>query len=74
MVHLLQGYCSKHPKLWDGHFHYVQHAYNQAMHSSTQRSPFETCYGYFPRSPLDIIFKKQSIVNGHDDADKAEVY
>jgi hypothetical protein len=24
----LRGYCSKHPKLWDEHIPYVQHAYN----------------------------------------------
>jgi hypothetical protein len=28
VVHLLRGYCSKHPKLWDEHLHYIQHAYN----------------------------------------------
>jgi hypothetical protein len=28
MVHLLRSYCSKHPKLWDEHLHYIQHAYN----------------------------------------------
>jgi hypothetical protein len=28
MVHLLRGYCNKHPKLWDEHLHYIQHAYN----------------------------------------------
>ena len=27
-VHLLRAYCSKHPKLWDEHLHYIQHAYN----------------------------------------------
>ena len=23
IVHLLRGYCSKHPKLWDEHLHYI---------------------------------------------------
>ena len=36
MIHLLRGYCNKHPKLWDEHFHYIQHAYNRAKHSSIQ--------------------------------------
>jgi hypothetical protein len=40
VVHLLRAYCSKHPKLWDEHLHYVQHAYNRAKHSSTQTSPW----------------------------------
>jgi hypothetical protein len=29
MVLLLQGYCSKHPKVWDEHIPYVQHDYNE---------------------------------------------
>jgi hypothetical protein len=28
VVHLLHGYCSNHPKLWDEHLHYIHHAYN----------------------------------------------
>jgi len=35
VVHLLQGYYSKHPKLWDEQLPYIQHAYNNAMHSFT---------------------------------------
>jgi tagatose-1,6-bisphosphate aldolase non-catalytic subunit AgaZ/GatZ len=50
--------------------HYVQHAYNRAIHSYTHRYPFETCFGYFPKSPLDFIFGKDSIVDGHSDAEK----
>ena len=26
VIHLLRGYCSKHPKLWDEHLCYIQHA------------------------------------------------
>jgi hypothetical protein len=59
VVHLLRGYCSKHPKLWDEQLHYVQHAYNCAMHSSTQRNPFEVCLGYFPKSPMEFFLEKQ---------------
>jgi hypothetical protein len=47
VVHLLRAYCSKHPKLWDEHLHYVQHAYNRAKHSSMQTFPFETCFWLF---------------------------
>jgi len=25
VIHLLHGYCNKHPKLWDEHLHYIQH-------------------------------------------------
>ena len=74
MVHLLHAYCSKHPKLWDEHLHYVQHAYNRAKHSSTQTSPFEACFGYLPKSPLDFIFGKDIVVDGQDDIDRAEKF
>jgi len=71
VIQLLRGYCSKHPKLWDEHLCYVQHAYNQEKHSSTQISPFETCFGFTPRSPLDLIFGKDTTVEGHSDVDRA---
>ena len=71
VIQLLRGYCSKHTKLWDEHLCYVQHAYNQAKNYSTQRSPFETCFGFTPRSPLDFVFGKDTMVDGHSDVDKA---
>ena len=66
IVHLLQGYCAKHPKLWDEQLH----SYNKAMHSSSQKSPFETCFGYFPKSPLDFLFGKDTVECGQVDVDK----
>ena len=54
VVHILHGYSNKHPKLWDEHLQYIQHAYNRAKHSSTQTSPFEACFGYLPKYPLDL--------------------
>jgi hypothetical protein len=74
VVHLLRAYCSKHPKLWDEHLHYIQHAYNRAKHSSMQTSPFEACFGYFPKSPLDFIFGKDIVVDGQYDIDRAEKF
>ena len=71
IVHLLRGYCNKHPKLWDEHLCYVQHAYNHTKHSSTQRSHFETCFGFTRRSPLDFVFSKDIAVDRHSDVDKA---
>ena len=71
VIKLLRGYCSKHPKLWDEHLCYVQHAYNHAKHYSTYRSPFETCFGFIPRSPLDFVFEKDIVVAGHNDVEKA---
>ena len=71
IVHLLRGYCNKHPMLWDEQLHYIQHAYSREKHSSTQTSPFEVCFGYFPKSPLDFIFGKDVAIDGHSDIDKA---
>jgi len=70
VIWLLRGYCSKHTKLWDEHLCYVQHAYKRAKHSSTQRSPFQTCFGFITRSPLDFVFGKDTVVDGHNDVDK----
>lgn len=70
-MHLLRGYYNNHSKLWDEHLHYVQHAYNHAMHSSIHRYPFETCLGYFPKSRLDIYFEKEGKEDGENDANKA---
>ena len=70
VIQLLRGYCSKHPKLWDEHLCYVKHAYNSAKHSSTQRSPFETCFVFTPRSPSDFFFRKDTMVEGHNDVGK----
>jgi hypothetical protein len=74
IVHLLRGYCSKHPKFWDEHLHYIQRAYNWAKHSSTNTSPFEACFGYLPKSPLDFILEKDVSIDGHSDIDKARMF
>jgi hypothetical protein len=59
LVQLLRGYNNKHPKTWDEHIVYIQHSYNRALHSSTNKSPFETCFGYLPPSPFDIVYGQQ---------------
>ena len=71
VVHLLRGYCRKHPKLWDEQLHYIHHTYNRENNSSTQTSPFEVCFGYLPKYPLDFIFGKNVAIDGLSDIDKA---
>jgi hypothetical protein len=71
VVLLLQGYCSKHPKVWDEQIPYVQHAYNRALHSSTHNSPFETCFGYLPKVPLDLMYGRDADVNEEQTEDRA---
>jgi hypothetical protein len=41
IVHILRMYNSKHPCTWDESLPYVQHNYNQALHSSTNHNPFQ---------------------------------
>jgi hypothetical protein len=38
---------------------FPQHFYNRAVHTSTSKSPFGTCFGYFPPSPLDVVYGHQ---------------
>jgi len=59
VVQLLRGYSGKHLKSRDEHLEYIQHAYNRAIHSSINKSPFETCFGYLPPSPFDCVFGQQ---------------
>jgi len=49
----------------------VQHAYNRAKQSSTQRYPSETWFGFIPTSYLDFVFGKDTMVDGHNDVEKA---
>lgn len=70
VVHILRGYCSRHPNLRDESLHYVHHAYNRALHSSTGRHPFETCFGYLLKSPMDFMFGAEAREDRHVDADK----
>lgn len=72
MIHLLHGYCGKNPKLWDEKLPYVKHAYNKAMHSSTQSSLFETCFGYFTNYPLDMAFEKDEYSSEKTEREKAQ--
>jgi hypothetical protein len=58
LVQLLRGYNNKHPKNWDEKIVYIQHSYNRELHSSTNKSPFKTCFGYLPPSPFDIVYGK----------------
>jgi hypothetical protein len=44
------------------------------MHYSTQRSPFEVCLGYLPKSPMDFSFGEASKEDGQDDDDKDKMF
>ena len=38
---------------------YIQHSYNREVHTSLGNPSFETCFGYLPPSPLDVIYRQQ---------------
>ena len=44
---------------WDENMIYIHHSYNKEVHTSTSMSPFETFFGYFPPSPLDVVYGQQ---------------
>jgi hypothetical protein len=51
-------YNQKHPKTWDENLIYIQHSYNKVVHTFTNKSYFETCFGYFPPY-LDVVYGQQ---------------
>jgi hypothetical protein len=53
-MHILRMYNSKNPCTWDEILPYVQHSYNQALHSSTGHSPFQVGLGFQPLGPIDV--------------------
>ncbi|KAL6217406.1 hypothetical protein ACLB2K_010623 [Fragaria x ananassa] len=67
---MLRGYNAKHPKTWDESLPYLQFAFNRAVHSSSGTSPFETCYGYLPPSPFDMVFTAGDSHHGKGESDK----
>ena len=54
IVNIIHMYNSKHPCTWDESLPYVQHSYNQALHSSTDHSPFQVGLGFQPLGPIDV--------------------
>jgi len=43
----------------------VEFAYNRAIHSTTQFSPFEIVYGFNPPTPLDLLSLPKDFVLKH---------
>jgi hypothetical protein len=40
---------------------YTQCSFNIVVHTSTGKSPFENCFGYFLPSPLDVVYGQQGV-------------
>jgi hypothetical protein len=71
-IHHIEVYC-RIQKIQDDETK-IQLAYNQVKDSLTQASPFEACFGYLPKSPLDFIFGKDIAIDGQYDIDRAETF
>ena len=52
---LVRSLVKKNLKLWEECLPHVEFAYNHAMHSATNFSPFEVVYSFNPLSPLDLL-------------------
>jgi hypothetical protein len=61
LVQLLRDYNHKHSKTWDKNLINIKHSYNREVHTSTDNFPFENLFGYFPPSPLDIVYGKKRV-------------
>ncbi|XP_057443382.1 uncharacterized protein LOC130735376 [Lotus japonicus] len=52
---LLRTVLKANLKAWEACLPHVEFAYNRAVHSTTNCSPFEVVYGFNPLTPLDLL-------------------
>ncbi|KAL4348807.1 hypothetical protein GQ457_17G008680 [Hibiscus cannabinus] len=69
---LLRDVIKKNIKTWEDCLPHVEFAYNHAVHSATNMSPFEVVYGYNPTTPLDMLPLSFEQVMNKDGQTKAE--
>ena len=70
-------YHSKHPHTWDESLPYVQHSYNQTLHTTIGHSPFEDSLGYQPLAPIDValpISQSRQPLNTKKEANKEDKF
>ena len=69
---LLRTIIKSNLKNWEECLPHVEFAYNRAMHSTTQYSPFEIVYGFNPLTPLDLTplpLSERANLNGQQKAE-----
>ena len=52
---MLRTVLRKNLKTWEACLPHVEFAYNRVVHSTTNCSPFEVVYGFYPLTPLDLL-------------------
>ena len=54
MEEILRAYVHPLGDDWDQHLADAEFAYNNSEHASSGQTPFQTAYGYHPRTPVDL--------------------
>jgi len=62
---LLKIVIKKNIKSWEECLPHVEFAYNRAVHSTTQFSPFEIVYEFNPLTPLNLLPLRNNFVLKH---------
>jgi hypothetical protein len=61
MQNMLANYCNEQKNNWDKHLALLQLAYNSAVHTSHNFTPFELEHGRLPRIPLDLLSQRSRL-------------
>jgi hypothetical protein len=52
---MLRVVLKKNIKMWVECLPHIEFAYNRSLHSTTKMCPFQSVYGFLPRSPIDLM-------------------
>ena len=62
----MRSVCAPFRDDWAHKLPLLEFAYNSACHASTKLSPFEVCYGFKPRSAMDVSLSSDVPIDVHD--------